>query len=181
MKRFPCGEWYGLEGGSWPLQHVHLLYIYTETPKMDAGALSKVLRWALEMSKGLDKYASRVSSDNSLPDPAKESVIVYLFRSCSDGTRGMEMRHKNQKLMVLFSSQVLPHFPCFSRFYFFNNFLLAFFSSWSPKCGSAACMTNFKGSQRAGSQCWASVTRWHTELPRMADTCGQRRPFQRSH
>lgn len=36
MKRFPCGEWYGLEGGSWPLQHVHLLYIYTETPKMDA-------------------------------------------------------------------------------------------------------------------------------------------------
>lgn len=27
VKRFPCGEWYGLEGGSWPLQHVHL-YIY---------------------------------------------------------------------------------------------------------------------------------------------------------
>lgn len=37
VKRFPCGEWYGLEGGSWPLQHVHLLYIYTETPKMDGG------------------------------------------------------------------------------------------------------------------------------------------------
>lgn len=38
VKRFPFGEWYGLEGGgSWPLQHVHLLYIYTETPKMDAG------------------------------------------------------------------------------------------------------------------------------------------------
>lgn len=63
------------------------------------------------MPKELDKY--------SLPDPAQESVIVYLFRSCSGGTRGIEVRHKNQKLMVLFSSQVLPHFPRLSRFYFF--------------------------------------------------------------
>lgn len=122
VKRFPFGEWYGLEGGGLGLCNMCTYYIFTQKrQKWTRGALSKVLRWALEMPKELDKY--------SLPDPAQESVIVYLFRSCSGGTRGIEVRHKNQKLMVLFSSQVLPHFPRLSRFYFFNNFLLAFFSS----------------------------------------------------
>lgn len=61
------------------------------------------------MSKELDKYASRVSSDNSLPDPAKESVIVYLFRSCSDG-RNETQKSKANGFVFLSSASPLPLF-----------------------------------------------------------------------
>lgn len=110
------------------------------------------------------------------------SLWKYIYLSPVRLCQGVKTRHsvQNKKLMVLFSSQVLPHFPCFSLFYFFNNFLLAFFSSWSPKCGSAVCMTNFKGSQWAGYQSWASVTWRHTELSPMSDTSRRRRPLEGS-
>lgn len=39
-------------------------------------------------------------------------------------------------------------------------------------------MTNFKSSQWADYQCWASVTWWHTELSHMSDTSRQRRPLE---
>lgn len=56
---------------------------------------------------------------------------------------------KTNGFVFLSSTSPLPLFLSLSLslFRFFNNFLLAFFSSWSPKCGSAVCMTNFKGSQ----------------------------------
>lgn len=71
--------------------------------------------------------------------------------------------HTKNKMTQAKQAFVFP-LKCFPMYFltFFYDFLVAFSLSWSPKCGSTACMTNCKGSWWTGSKCFAFVKWSHT-------------------